>query len=197
MAATPDQAEEQGKQVRRRTFLIDSRFQLKWTMIIVSVGVFISLGLGYFILRLSFENTDLLGLDEKVMAEASKFDSQTMIYLIGFVVLMAVALFTWGIFMTHRVAGPIYIISRYLRQIAEGQVPQTRPLRKRDEMVEFFDTFSQMINYLRQHNTEEAELLEMTLKELKEKGVEAPEAFGHIEALIERKRQWGVTDQTK
>ena len=190
MAESPEQAPEQGKKVRRRTFLVDSKFQIKWTMIIVSVGVLISLGLGYFIIRLSFANSALLGLDESVMDEVSKFDTQTMIYLIGFVVVMAVALFTWGIFMTHRVAGPIYIISRYLQQIAEGQVPQTRPLRKRDEMVEFFGTFSQMINYLKQNNTEEAELLSMTIKELQDKGVDAPEAIGHLQALIERKQKW-------
>ena len=190
MAESPEQIEEQGKRVRRRTFLVDSKFQVKWTMIIVSVGVLISLGLGYFIIRLSFANSKLLGMDEELMAEVAKFDTQTIIYLAGFVIVMALALFTWGIFMTHRVAGPIFIISRYLKQIAEGQVPQTRPLRKRDELVEFFDTFSQMINFMKQNNTEEAELLSLTIKELQEKGVDAHEAIGHLEALIERKRKW-------
>jgi nitrogen fixation/metabolism regulation signal transduction histidine kinase len=142
------------KRVRRRTFLIDRKFQLKYTMIIVLVGVVVSALLGYFIVRLNQENRDLLGIEETMMAEVQKLDSYTMYYLAGFVVVMALVLFIWGIFITHRVAGPIFIISRYLRQLGEGDVPQTRPLRKGDELKAFFDTFSTMLNAMKQRNAE-------------------------------------------
>jgi methyl-accepting chemotaxis protein len=186
-------ASNQGpKRVRRRTFLIDRKFQLKYTMIIVLVGVVVSALLGYFIYRLNQENRDLLGIDETMMAEVQKIDSYTMYYLVGFVVVMAVVLFIWGIFITHRVAGPIFIISRYLRQLGQGDVPQTRPLRKGDELKEFFDTFSGMLNSLKQRNVEEAQLLEKIAVQIGSTGGGAPgEIAEALNELAAKKKAWG------
>ncbi len=186
-------ASNQGpKRVRRRTFLIDRKFQLKYTMIIVLVGVVVSALLGYFIYRLNQENRDLLGIDETMMAEVQKIDSYTMYYLVGFVVVMALVLFIWGIFITHRVAGPIFIISRYLRQLGQGDVPQTRPLRKGDELKEFFDTFSGMLNSLKQRNVEEAQLLEKIAGQIGSPGGGAPgEIAEALNELAAKKKAWG------
>ncbi len=175
--------------IRRRTFLIDRKFQFKWTLIIVTVGVLISAGLGYFIVRLNFENTELLGLDARYADELAEFDAYALYYLIGFVVVMALFLFIWGIFMTHRVAGPIFIISRYLGQIASGEVPETRPLRRGDELKEFFDTFSSMVEGLRETNLREAELLSRASAALKEKGIEE-DTVKALDEIIEKKKIW-------
>ena len=180
------------KRVRRRTFLIDRKFQLKYTMIIVLVGVVISALLGYFIFRLNTENRDLLGIDAEMMAHVQQIDSYTMYYLVGFVVVMALVLFIWGIFITHRVAGPIFIISRYLRQLGEGDVPHTRPLRKGDELKSFFDTFSGMLNTLKQRNVEEAQLLEKIAGQLRSQGGDGPaEIAKALEELAAKKKTWG------
>lgn len=133
---------------RRRTFLVDRRFQLKYTFIIVFVGVAVSTLLGYFIYRLTLENTKILMLDPEMQDKVSMFDTAVIFYFVGFVVLMALVLFIWGIVITHRVAGPIFIVSRFLRQIADNLVPPDRQLRKRDEFQEFFDTYTAMVNSL-------------------------------------------------
>ena len=177
------------KRIRRRTFLIDRKFQFKWTMIIVAVGVLVSAGLGYFIVRLNIENTDLLGLDAAFEERIAEFDAFALYYLIGFVVVMALFLFIWGIFMTHRVAGPIFIISRYLGQIASGEVPDPRPLRRGDELKEFFDTFSSMLDGLRNTNLQEAELLSKASAALKEKGV-GDDTVVALDELIQKKKVW-------
>jgi hypothetical protein len=178
---------------RRRTFLVDRSFQLKWTFIIVAVGVVISAGLGYFIVRLNLTNTDLLELDAVYADKVSEFDAMAIYYLIGFVVVMALALFTWGIFMTHRVAGPIFIISRYLGQLGQGQIPQTRPLRKGDDLREFFDTFSSMIAGFRERNLAEAALLAKASAELGSKGGNA-ELIGSLDELASSKKAWEQAD---
>ena len=183
-------ASNQGpKRVRRRTFLIDRKFQLKYTMIIVLVGIVVSALLGYFIYRLNVENRDLLGIDAEMMAHVQQIDSYTMYYLVGFVVVMALVLFIWGIFITHRVAGPIFIISRYLRQLGEGDVPHTRPLRKGDELKAFFDTFSGMLNAMKQRNVEEAQLLEQIAGQVRSAGNE--ENAKALEELASKKKTWG------
>ena len=188
-----ESASNQGpKRVRRRTFLIDRKFQLKYTMIIVLVGMVVSALLGYFIFRLNMENRELLGIDAEMMAHVEKIDSYTMYYLVGFVIVMALVLFIWGIFITHRVAGPIFIISRYLRQLGEGNVPHTRPLRKGDELKVFFDTFSGMLNSLRQRNVEEAQLIEKTASQIRSQGGEnLAEIATTLDELAVKKKAWG------
>lgn len=181
---------QEPKRVRRRAFLIDRKFQLKYTMIIVLVGVVVSALLGYFIFRLNQENRDLLGIEETMMAEVQRIDSYTMYYLAGFVAVMALVLFIWGIFITHRVAGPIFIISRYLRQLGQGDVPYTRPLRKGDELKAFFDTFSEMLNSMKQRNVEEAQLLEKIAGQIRSQGGDS-EAAKALDELAAKKKTWG------
>ena len=177
---------------RRRTFLIDRSFQLKYTLIIVLVGVVVSAILGYFIFQLTMENRELLGIDAAMANEVAKFDSRQLLLLGGFVVVMAVFLFAWGIIITHRVAGPVFIISRYLGQIRDGQVPQTRPLRRADELKGFFEVFAGMVASLKQRNVEEAELLEKVARLVQRSGNE--ELAQSAQALLDlakQKRSWG------
>lgn len=176
----------------RRTFLVDRSFQLKYTLIIVLVGVVVSAILGFFIVRLTMVNSELLEIDAKMANEVAKFDSKQMYLLGGFVVVMAVFLFAWGIIITHRVAGPIFIISRYLGQIRDGQVPHTRPLRRADELKGFFDVFSGMVRAMKQRNVEEAELLEKVAGLVQRSGKE--ELAQSAQALLDlakQKRSWG------
>ena len=190
MEAASDQVSP--KRVRRSTFLIDRKFQLKYTFIIVLVGVLVSALLGFFIYRLNLENRELLEIDAEMMAQVELLDSYTMYYLVGFVVVMALFLFIWGIFITHRVAGPIFIISKYLRELKEGQLPQTRPLRKGDELKAFFETFSAMLDHLKGMNTEEAALLEKSAAQIREKGGEAlAEVAKGLDELAAKKKSWG------
>jgi hypothetical protein len=176
---------------RRRTFLVDRRFQLKYTMIIVLVGVAVSALLGFFIYRLTLENTKILMLDPELQEKVSMFDTAMIFYFVGFVVLMASFLFIWGIIITHRVAGPIFIISRFLRLIADKQVPPTRQLRKRDEFQEFFDTYTVMVNSLKQQHRDECESLTRCVAQLRAIGQEkASTVANELNKLAEKKKAW-------
>jgi|DewCreStandDraft_4_1066084.scaffolds.fasta_scaffold00847_43 methyl-accepting chemotaxis protein len=179
------------RRIRRRVFLVDRKFQLKYTAILVLVGVVVSAILGYFVIRLSRDATHLLNMDPDLMAEAAKFDTMALYYLGGFVVIMAVFLFVWGIWITHQVAGPIFIISRYLRQLAEGSIPKTRPLRRGDQLQEFFETFGSMLGSMKQRNLEEAELLSKAAERMREKSPELAEEAKNLSDLAARKRAWG------
>ncbi len=45
---------------------------------------------------------------------------------------------------THRISGPIFIMSRHIREILDGMSPDMRDLREKDEFKEFFSLFRQM-----------------------------------------------------
>lgn len=66
-------------------------------------------------------------------------------YVIAFVVLMGMCLFVWGIFLTHRVAGPLYVIRDLAEKLEKDGYIQPRKLRKRDE---FKDVYQAVCNAL-------------------------------------------------
>jgi methyl-accepting chemotaxis protein len=51
---------------------------------------------------------------------------------------------------THRISGPIYVISKYIREIIEGRLPSVRPIRRGDELQDFYNLFTQMVESLRE-----------------------------------------------
>jgi hypothetical protein len=51
---------------------------------------------------------------------------------------------------THRISGPIYVMSNYMKQIIEGKIPEhVRKLRKNDELQEFYDIFAKMVESIK------------------------------------------------
>jgi hypothetical protein len=47
--------------------------------------------------------------------------------------------------LSHRITGPIYVMTGYLRELRGGGEPRMRPLRKRDEFKEFYEEFRDLI----------------------------------------------------
>lgn len=72
---------------------------------------------------------------------------------------MALGLSAAGILLTHRVAGPIFVMTKQLSDLAHGRYPSLRALRKGDELRDFFELFQQAISLIR--SREEAEVLKL------------------------------------
>jgi nitrogen fixation/metabolism regulation signal transduction histidine kinase len=86
-----------------------------------------------------------------------------------------------GIVVTHKVAGPIYKMKRQIRTLAAGSWRMPDPLRKGDELTEFFDTFREMVRAVREHQEEEIDRLDSVINKLRDK-VEGDD-LGPLEAL--------------
>jgi hypothetical protein len=61
------------------------------------------------------------------------------------VVFECIFLYIMLIRQTHRVSGPIYVISSFMRDIIEGREPVLRPLRNKDELKDFYELFKDMV----------------------------------------------------
>ena len=62
---------------------------------------------------------------------------------------MVVLIGLLGIYITHKVAGPVYKMTRLLKQVGEGNLHVDARLRKGDELRDFFETFTRMVGGLR------------------------------------------------
>lgn len=85
--------------------------------------------------------------------------------LCGALLLLVVCIGAAGIFVTHKVAGPIFKMKRHLRQVAKGQLQVPWGLRKGDELVHFFDAFRKMVAALRSERERHIELINGAIAE--------------------------------
>jgi len=70
--------------------------------------------------------------------------------LVGGLALMVVLIGMLGIYITHKVAGPVYKMTRLLKQVGDGNLHVDARLRKGDELRDFFETFTRMVEGLRE-----------------------------------------------
>jgi nitrogen fixation/metabolism regulation signal transduction histidine kinase len=89
--------------------------------------------------------------------------------LFGGLALLVVLIGFGGIIVTHRVAGPIYKMKMNLKAVADGRLSVPSPLRKGDELVEFFDQYRSMVIALRGRQEEEVQRIEKAIAALEPK----------------------------
>lgn len=81
----------------------------------------------------------------------------------GFGLVSAIALGIWSIFVTHRICGPLFVLSGYFTELGTGRIPKPRPLRKKDEFKDLYATFKKTTESLRSQR--ESELAALTQAE--------------------------------
>jgi len=161
--------------------IVDSRFQWKYTLLVTALGVGVTAVMGGLLYRAHRDNTNLLSIDPRLQEQVVRGDQIFLLYLIICVIGMAVVLCVWGLVVTHRISGPLYLVARYLDVIAEGTYPDVRPLRKRDELHSFFTTFDDAVSTLKKRDEDNAKALNDTLAAAKSKFDSDPK--GALDAL--------------
>ncbi|MGL4370681.1 MAG: hypothetical protein ACRCUT_13565 [Spirochaetota bacterium] len=82
--------------------------------------------------------------------EMIRFNTVLISAIIIVVFLQGLVLFYILIRQTHRIAGPIYVMTNYMKQISEGRLPEhIRDLRKGDFFQDSYDVFKIMVQSLR------------------------------------------------
>ncbi len=70
--------------------------------------------------------------------------------IIGLIVVQCVITFFIMIRKTHKMSGPLFVISHHIREIIAGRLPNIRPLRHDDEFQDFYELFTKMVNALKE-----------------------------------------------
>ncbi|OHD71295.1 MAG: hypothetical protein A2W19_09815 [Spirochaetes bacterium RBG_16_49_21] len=68
--------------------------------------------------------------------------------LIALTTAQAFVIFFQFIFFSHKISGPIHVMTNYLREFRKGNKPEFRPLRANDELQDFYDEFRKTILHL-------------------------------------------------
>jgi nitrogen fixation/metabolism regulation signal transduction histidine kinase len=127
--------------------------------------------------------------DAVLQSQLADADAHVAWVLVGALVLFNIALAALAVFVTHRMAGPIFVMRRYVREIGEGKLPVVRKLRKGDEFVELIDEMSHTVSELETRVKTEIGLIEKVLELLKDDDTAAAvSARVELAALAEVKR---------
>ncbi|WP_224241886.1 signal protein [Hyalangium gracile] len=175
----------QNRAWKRRTYLIDREFQLKYIFMLASIGAG---SIALFGALAWWAHTAAL----EAGSGSEGFAGMTILWLTVLAVIgTAVALGLFGLVFTHRVAGPVHVMNLYVEALAAGHYPRLRPLRKYDELKKFFDRFSHAVDRIRAREAEEAQVLGQALAAFQPlaQSDEARAALKTLEELHLRKRE--------
>ncbi len=172
------------KQRKLKNFLVDPKFQLKYTGMVVAVTVVVASMLGYVALQYSKGQTQALTI--QMLASGADIDDQFITDIEGYareedarvrnsvilgILVMTLALAFTGVIVTHRLVGPAYRLRRLLKGVQAGRIQVGFGLRKGDELQEVFEAFRAMVLALRDAHVADIDRLDAALEKARAAGV--------------------------
>jgi methyl-accepting chemotaxis protein len=182
-----------------RNFLLEPKFQLKYSGMVVGVTVVVAAVLGYLAYRYSAGQTELQNLqliaakgeavDAEFISELDRYarqaDQRVMLAILMGIAVLTLALGATSIVITHRMVGPAYRLKRMLAAVSDGQIAGLGALRKHDELQDVFEAFQRMTKRLREARQRDVQEFDAALEKAKAAGL-PDEALGELRTLRDR-----------
>ena len=155
-----------------RNYLLDASLQLRYTVFILAVAVFLTTFLGYRIYTAAQETTRIVmmtaAVDPSVAKELqSQFranDRMVLWGIVAFGIVLVVSVAAAGIWMTHKIAGPLHNIGSAMARIRDNKLPANfGKLRKGDQLRAFHGAFREMYDAIRGRVMTDNDVLEMAI----------------------------------
>ena len=183
---------------RRRlsNYLLNKRLQLRYVGIVMILSAVLSGTLGYLIWQQESQASSQILASVDTLCESGDaaacaefrddLDANLSRHDTGLVLIMGsvglglgVVLFLFMVVMTHKVAGPLHKVGAYFDEIRDGKLPVPQPLRKGDQLQDFYARFRTMMEKLRDRARGEAELAQKILAASEKAGAGAQGELGH------------------
>lgn len=147
---------------RRRQYIVNPAFQWKYVLTSAATVFVVSGAISLILYTLLHQQARMRAMSPTT--GASDVASVVLTFAGAFAVLTAAAVGIWGVVLTHRVCGPIYIMHRYLVEFTKGKIPNMRPLRQKDEFKDFHATLARAFDTVRTNKERERESLRRVLQ---------------------------------
>jgi hypothetical protein len=176
-----------------RNYLIDWDLQLQYTFVVMVVGLMVTAVLGYQIYKATQDSSKIIwmtGLVDPASAgelqqQFSANDRVVIFGIVGFGLVLAILIALTGIWITHKVAGPLYNIEGICARVRDNKLaPSLRQqLRRGDQLKEFYATFREMYESLRARADRDLTVLNDAIAKLEKAGATGGPAAEVLEQL--------------
>ena len=143
--------EEKSKKSRRTHFVVNRRFQLKYVTLLLAFTVVLCLGFAFASQYLiDFDGRKITTADSITGSDVELIVKQEKRIVVGSLmkVFFAVALIMviLGVYITHKMAGPIFALQRRMKEVVHGDFKATLfKVRRGDEFQDLIESYNAMI----------------------------------------------------
>lgn len=161
---------------KRTIYLIDPKFQLKFAAFVTSLVFFCSLIYPWVIydayskLISLANNNGLANTAQKLIEQKSSVIQLLILFQLVFVALV----FIICIFQSHKIAGPLYKLRKYLNAIREGNSQDKLYFRKGDNFKDLAQEYNLAIDAINRTILDRSQMLEELVIKLSERIQENP-----------------------
>jgi len=172
---------------RRRKYIIQRGLQFRYIGLVFGLALIVSIVTGWTVFA-----TGWYFLGEKL---ASVYPQGRLIYvlratnlaLIRNLLLVSPLIFILGLLFSHRIAGPVYRISKTLEEITKGNLGLKIKLRKGDELVDLADMINNLTDNINKTIISDKDIaikIEKDLEEIKKLISSQPCDCAKVESII-------------
>ena len=147
---------------KRHTYIIKTGLQLRYMGILTACMLTVAMSVGWIIYHTSWKqiiNTPDLSID-KLYIIFENVNNQLLWWILGFILIIAVI----SIFVSHKIAGPVYRLEESTKLIASGDLTHKVHLRQGDELGDLQDAFNDMSESLSKMVYKDREIIERLAK---------------------------------
>ncbi len=142
-----------GSYKRRKQLLINGKFQIRYISLILGFMFITVVATGYTVYATTWimfgEKLAAVYPQELLLEIVKKVNTilfLRMLFLTPLVVFI-------GLVLSHRIAGPIYSIKKFLKKVSEGNYSNRLRLRKKDEMQDVAEALNRLVEKLEAEKT--------------------------------------------
>jgi hypothetical protein len=181
-----------------RNYLLDVGLQLRYTAFIIAVAVLLTGALGYKIYQATQESSRLVmmtvqadpAVGAELQAQFRASDRIVLYGMAGFGVVLVLSIAAAGIFLTHKVAGPLHNIATTCAGIRDDHLPPVlRQLRRRDELQSFHAQFGEMYAALRTRAVGDIAVLDKAIAAIEAQPSRSPDLDVALTELREQRER--------
>jgi len=133
----------------RRQYLVNKKLQFQISFVMVLEVALVTFALSLILLYINDYYLGLItyfiGAAEAEQISLSDISKGMNFFLVGGIIGTSVIFSILGIFLSHRIAGPLFRLKRYMTFVRNGNYSHEIKFRKGDQLHDMADSFNEMV----------------------------------------------------
>lgn len=140
---------------KRKVFFIEKSFQAKFILkfcALVAAGSLCTIGLLYY---LAMHSTTVAIANSRVMVKSTADFLLPMLVqtVVVVTILVSLAAILVTLYVSHKIAGPLYRLKKGMREVGEGNFSNEIKLRRFDQLRDIAEEFNRMLARLKERSS--------------------------------------------